>query len=443
MSEERKQDQRVWDPTQRPPAAVCPKSFCFNWVPAGGVADMTGKTYSTFTEAVSPKAYWTSFPSGGCGSIFGRCTRKDPENGDRDCYEPCEPNLRAAGLPWFYFSTTDNLHSDFHERFLRESEAYWGCEADRESESVRARPGPYPGVVDVEAAGNRLHEALKERDPEAVRTVLSETPSAANWPNAEGRTALFLTRNRALVELLLEAGADVHHTDSHGFTPLHRVQISGSPEVTQLLLDRGARVDTVDCDGWTPLHAAATFLSPGSVQLLLVHGADPKARNKRGYTPLHEALDDGNVRTVRYLWAEPSNRDVFLAAGLGETAVLGEALAAHPELARAVDGRVRTPLHWAARCGQPECARLLLEAGADPNATDEGNWTPMHWAAYGYPINERSSRGPASFEVAVVLDQHGGNRSPISRAGKTPLDLLDHRLWDKPALAQFLRASDA
>jgi hypothetical protein len=40
----------------------------------------------------------------------------------------------------------------------------------------------------------------------------------------------------------------------------------------------------------------------------------------------------------------------------------------------------RTPLHYAAMLGQPAIARMLLEAGADPDPVDEFGWTPLAYA---------------------------------------------------------------
>ena len=45
----------------------------------------------------------------------------------------------------------------------------------------------------------------------------------------------------------------------------------------------------------------------------------------------------------------------------------------------------RNPLIMAAMNGRAEIAGILLERGADPNATDMEGWTPMRYAdAYGY-----------------------------------------------------------
>ena len=90
---------------------------------------MSGRTYSSIQDAIRVSDEWTAFPNGGCACSFGVCTRLDKEGGCRDFYEPCEPRLEEAGLPWFYFVTLACLHPTFHARFKRESKAHWGSEA--------------------------------------------------------------------------------------------------------------------------------------------------------------------------------------------------------------------------------------------------------------------------------------------------------------------------
>lgn len=132
-----------WSPEQRPPSGVCPEKFCFHWVPPGGMADMTRRAYSTVREALAAHSDWTSFPTGGCACTWGPCTRLEPTTGVRDFYEPCDPELAEAGLPWFYFSTLDTLRAELHERFLRDASELWGAEA-LEGERAPGRPPVSP-----------------------------------------------------------------------------------------------------------------------------------------------------------------------------------------------------------------------------------------------------------------------------------------------------------
>jgi ankyrin repeat protein len=57
-----------------------------------------------------------------------------------------------------------------------------------------------------------------------------------------------------------------------------------------------------------------------------------------------------------------------------------------------------TPLHWAARKGNLDVVKLLLENGANPNAVDNSKNTPLHKAA---------GNGPT--EVARLLLDSGAD----------------------------------
>ncbi len=63
----------------------------------------------------------------------------------------------------------------------------------------------------------------------------------------------------------------------------------------------------------------------------------------------------------------------------------------------AEDDQHRTPLHAAAEWGRIEVVRLLLEAGAEPNAVDLNGVTPTGLAI-----------GKGHTEVAELLGDHGG-----------------------------------
>ncbi|MGD9331289.1 MAG: ankyrin repeat domain-containing protein [Desulfobacterales bacterium] len=69
-----------------------------------------------------------------------------------------------------------------------------------------------------------------------------------------------------------------------------------------------------------------------------------------------------------------------------------------------------TGLHWAARQGLVEMARLLIDYGANPNARSDDNKTPLHMAAM-----------EGQKELLVILIAHRANVNALDRAGWTPL----------------------
>ncbi len=174
--------------------------------------------------------------------------------------------------------------------------------------------------------------------------------------------------------------------------------------------------------------------------MLLEHGADESATNKRGYTALHEALDDGNDLNARFLWLRTLRCDPWVAAGLDDVTQLRVLLTESPAHLTAVDGRGRTPLHWAARCGALESTRILIEAGAPLEARDECGSTPLYWAAAGYPAFEGFGPNTTSLGIARLLVEGGASHDCVNDAGKRPIDFVTQK-W-KPALASWLESLD-
>jgi len=90
-----------FDPKRKPNPTVCPRDFCFHWEEEGWAA--ARGCYSSQAEALQNMQ---PVLVSGCGCGFGRCTRVWGSEGSRDWYEPHEPMLEGAGLPWFYFIPT-------------------------------------------------------------------------------------------------------------------------------------------------------------------------------------------------------------------------------------------------------------------------------------------------------------------------------------------------
>ena len=98
-------------------------------------------------------------------------------------------------------------------------------------------------------------------------------------------------------------GAARLYTPGQGWTTLHWAAVySRTPAVVDLLLDRGADVDARTENGWTPLHWA-TLLSqtPAVVESLLSHGADATA-TVDGSTPFDLASLNPNLQGTDAYW---------------------------------------------------------------------------------------------------------------------------------------------
>ena len=97
--------------------------------------------------------------------------------------------------------------------------------------------------------------------------------------------------NPAVMELLLDWGADIMLPDQNGATPLHYAMRSDAVGVVRLLLERGADASAQNHDGDTPLHLIARWYGHDTqaraeiVALLIEYGADANAANSDGDTP--------------------------------------------------------------------------------------------------------------------------------------------------------------
>ena len=111
------------------------------------------------------------------------------------------------------------------------------------------------------------------------------------------------------------------------------------------------------------------------VKLLLDDGIDVEARDEYGHTPLHYACMYGYPTIARMLVSgnlhgvKPATTKVHEVKLLDRGADI-----------EARDQWDRTPLHLACVWGHPDTARLLLDRGADVNARDEWGDTPIDYA---------------------------------------------------------------
>ena len=104
---------------------------------------------------------------------------------------------------------------------------------------------------------------------------------------------------------------------------------------------------------------------------------------------------------------------------------VAEAAQPEPTTAKAPD----ISIHEAASSGNIEAVKKHLAAGADVNAKDGWEWTPLHIAA-----------GKSHKEIIELLIGKGADVNALNNKGDTPLDLaMPDSPFDSTELADLLR----
>jgi ankyrin repeat protein len=257
-----------------------------------------------------------------------------------------------------------------------------------------------------------LHWAVYHDDAELVERLLDggADPNAVNDYGSTPLTEAAVAASTAIVERLLEAGADANLAPKDGETPLMVVARGNNVAAARLLIEHGADVDAKEA--WrdqTAVIWAAAQRQPAMVKLLLDHGADPDARSRPNDW-------DRQVSAERRRQYRPFG---------GLTALLYAAREGCAECARAlveggadidlVGSRGVTPLMMALDNLHFDTAKYLLEAGAAVDVWDWWGRTPLYFAVDlntlprgGRPDRLSSDATPALELIAGILER-GGN----------------------------------
>ena len=149
---------------------------------------------------------------------------------------------------------------------------------------------------------------------------------------------------------------DWQQPDHRGRTMLYLAAEQGDLERVDYLLTKVDHPDQRDDCRWTPLMRAAQNGHLGVVQVLLDAGADVHAQDKAGYSVLMVSAISHHPAIIQTL-VEQGARIDQQDPGFGYSALM-----------------------LAAKEGQLENVRLLLEAGADLALRDRSGMTALDWA---------------------------------------------------------------
>jgi ankyrin repeat protein len=278
-----------------------------------------------------------------------------------------------------------------------------------------------------------LLTAIYRGDLQAVERLIAAGANV-RAANREGVTPLSMASldgDMRIVERLLAAGADAKERGPNGETPLMFAARNGRVDVVRRLVAAGADVNAREAlRGTTALMWAAEQRHPEAVKALLAAGADPGIASGPAGLPRNYMAPPVNVDAVQQARARRAR-----AAAAGRTydeqvaferrtppAGAGAPGARPPDPSPADDdpavqaglvgggGGGLTALVFAAREGDIESAKALLDGGAKVNQTTEYGWTPLLTA-----INNRN------YALAQLLIDRGADVNMPNKGGWTPL----------------------
>jgi ankyrin repeat protein/L-ascorbate metabolism protein UlaG (beta-lactamase superfamily) len=245
----------------------------------------------------------------------------------------------------------------------------------------------------------------REKDNETVLYYVKNSLPLAKWllakglalndaKSSAGNTPFSIAIGRGFLdvaEYFLAKGADAKFKDADGMTALHMACWQGKEKLFRTLIKKGVGVDGRARGGITPLLLATMVGNLDAVKVLLENKADVTITDQSGLFPLLQAAKDGRKEIALRL----------LAAGANAKAVMGDT--------------GLTALHMACALGYGDIARALLDKGADVNAKDKWEHTPIGLAnRYGHR------------NLAELLLSHG------AQAEKGPIKTADGAWLKKP-----------
>ena len=202
-----------------------------------------------------------------------------------------------------------------------------------------------------------LHRASIS-DKIAVVKMLVEAGARVRVTDTNGDTCLTLAAyfgHTVTVRYLVTVPeVDVNHSEDENLTALHIAAQENYPEVVEVLIDAGADIEAKDEDGSSPLHCACREGALDAVKVLVKAGAGVCVTDNKGETCLVYAAHHGHIETVRTLLCMPEV-DVNQSNNRGVT-----------------------PLRRAVLRKYSDVSKLLIDAGADGDDDTDDDTYDIH-----------------------------------------------------------------
>ena len=290
------------------------------------------------------------------------------------------------------------------------------------------------------AKDSALHQAAHNGHIPVVDLLINARANV-RYIDSSGYTVLdsaIRSRSLNVLKRVLRAGGieDINHQgNDNNETPLHVAARDGHEKGVQLLLEAGANPHPpADIDSDFVIHAACLDGSVAIVQSLLSRGVDPNTDGGHQGSPLHVACESGNEAILGVLLEY--NADVNLPGGRYGSALIAAIEMHHVAIALRLikcgaeiygaEERCEALFHLACGLGDVSIVQVLLRKGVTPSVMVESTGsTPLHAAVRGrlYPLRtiQRPVWDHGHLSVVKILLKYGADMKQMNTDGLTAL----------------------
>jgi len=258
--------------------------------------------------------------------------------------------------------------------------------------SAGAAESEKPPLKEAPCTPHAFLRAAERGDLNTVKRCV-EAGININHVDSGGYTALLISfmYNKPDVALYLinsDAGADLEAPDVRGNRPLHLAVLKKQSKILQALIDKDVDVNAINRAGETPLHLAASTNDPESLCILLDRGANLHQMSRSHQTPVNYAVSHGSTDVLEiflnapdsglvYTFAERPINALFFAMENNMQRAAGELLSEKRDLLESTDSSGNTALHLAAAQSNVEMVTFLLHKNAQIFAENDAGYTPL------------------------------------------------------------------
>lgn len=191
-----------------------------------------------------------------------------------------------------------------------------------------------------------------------------------------------LRGDEANVDMLIGSGAKINKAGDDGLSPLIVAVLSANKKAVLTLLKRGADPNQQDKDGDSAMSLAAQMVDLSFVDVLLQNRGNVNVVNRlTKTTPLFNAIDAHRLENVQFLVQHGANID-------------------------AKEEHQETPIHVAGEANQYDIILFLLNAGANPKATNVWGKTIEYYILHN-GFDPKSPQAPYREKVIDFLKKRG------------------------------------